>query len=118
MKKKILFAAAGLFLLAPVATLAQWDVSNPDYTGSGLPSSPIYFIIKNVMYWILAIFGFIGVIGFAISGIMYLTSAGEEKTTEKAKLAMKWSIVGIVVGLAGFVIIKAIDSALNGVGYF
>jgi hypothetical protein len=118
MKKKILFAVAGLFLLVPIATLAQWDVSNPDYTNSGLPSSPIYSITKNVMNWILAIFGFIGVIGFAISGIMYLTSTGEEKTTEKAKLAMKWSIVGIAVGLAGFVIIKAIDSALKATSSF
>lgn len=117
-KKKILFSAGSLFLLAPLVVLAQWNVANPDYTSSGLSSKPIYDIIKNVMNWILAIFGFIGIIGFSISGIIYLTSAGNEKAVETAKNSMKWSIMGIVVGLVGLVIIKAIDSALKATSSF
>jgi len=48
-----------------------------------------------------------------ISGIMYLTAAGDEDQITKAKSAMKWSIVGVIVGLGGFVAIQAIDSWLD-----
>jgi hypothetical protein len=81
--------------------------------GTGLSEKPVVDIVKNVMNWLLAIFGFIAIIGFAISGIQYLTSAGDEKMIETAKRNMKWSIVGVVVALSGFVIIKAVDAALN-----
>lgn len=105
-------------MMAPMAALAQWVVDNPDYVATGLPGAPIYIIIRNAMYWILGIFGFIGIIGFAVSGIMYLTSAGNEKQVETAKKAMLMSIVGIIVGLVGFVVINAVDSALGGIEGF
>lgn len=88
-----------------------WSVER--YSDAGLPGGKIYDIIKNLTMVLLAAFGFFGIIGFAISGIMYLTAAGDETQIEKAKKAMMWSIVGIVVGLAGFVIIQAINTALD-----
>lgn len=66
----------------------------------------------------MAILGIIGVIGFIISGILYLISTGDETIIERAKAAMKWSIVGVIVGLMGVVIIQAIDLALRGYSGF
>ncbi|KKP67126.1 MAG: hypothetical protein UR65_C0077G0011 [Candidatus Moranbacteria bacterium GW2011_GWE2_35_164] len=66
------------------------------------------------MTWILGMVGFLGVIGFAIAGILYLTSAGDEDRIGTAKKAMTWSIVGVIVALLGVVIIKAADSMLQG----
>lgn len=81
---------------------------------TGLPGGSIIGIIEGAMYWLLAIFGMIGVIGFLISGILYLTSAGDEDQLKKAKSSMTWSIVGVIVGLAGLVIIGAINTWLSG----
>jgi len=100
----------------PLVSLAQWIPES--YAITGLPGGSVYDIIFNLMMWILAIFGFVGIIGFAISGIMYLTAAGSETQIEKAKTAMKWSIIGVIVGLVGLVIIFAVHNALNAVGGF
>ena len=82
----------------------------PDDTG--LSETPMREIIVNAMQWILGIFGFIALIAFAVSGIQYLTAAGNENAIETAKRNMKWSIVGVIVGLGGLVIIWAIDRLL------
>ena len=66
------------------------------------------------MNWMLGIVGILGVIGFAIAGILYLTAAGDEDRIATAKKAMTWSIVGVVVALLGLVILKAAESMLGG----
>jgi hypothetical protein len=93
-----------------------WNIG--DLMGYGLPSGSISGIIKNILSWILMIFGFLGLIGFVISGIMYIASAGDDTKMEKAKSAMTYSVIGIVVGLVGLVIIQAISIALNASGVF
>lgn len=78
-----------------------------------LPDAPIYDIIAGTMDWLLAILGFIAIIGFVISGILYLTSAGNDGQTKTAKEAMKWSLVGVIVALAGYVVVLAVDTWLS-----
>jgi phosphoglycerol transferase MdoB-like AlkP superfamily enzyme len=115
MKKIILvFASLGILISNPV--FAQWNSSS--LYAFNLPGASIYNIVSNLLYWLLAIFGFISVIGFVIAGIMYLTSAGDETKAESAKRAMKYSILGIVVGLSGLVIIRAVEGALRGGTFF
>lgn len=80
---------------------------------TGLAETSISTILSNALFWLLGIFGFFGIAGFVISGIQYLTSAGDEKGIETAKRNMKWSLVGVVVGISGMVIIKAITAALQ-----
>jgi len=110
-KTALISAAFFSFLLSASAVFAQWVPAN--YSGYGLPSGSIYLIILGIMKWFLAIFGFIAIIGFIISGILYLTSAGDDTQQEKAKNQMMWSIIGVVVGLAGFVMLQAINSMLS-----
>lgn len=93
-----------------------WDPDN--LRESGLPTGTIYGIVTNIMMWLLAIVGVVGIIGFAISGIMYIVSSGNDETMGKAKNAMLYSIIGITVALVGYVAIKAIDSMLRGSSVF
>lgn len=107
----------------PVLAFGQWTTSagststvTPGFSqskNSGLPDGGIVAIIKNVMNWLLILLGIFGVIGFVISGIFYLTAAGNEDQMKKGKNAMTWSIIGIVVGLMGYVIIQAVDKMLG-----
>ncbi len=78
-----------------------------------LPDAPIYEIVAGTMDWLLAILGFIAIIGFVISGIMYLTAAGNDGQLKTAKEAMKWSIIGVAVALSGYVVILAVDTWLS-----
>ena len=96
------------------STFGQWNKST--YDSTKLPKRSIYDIIGAGLFWLLAIFGFIAIIGFAVSGIMYLTAAGDEDRQETAKNAMFYSITGVIVGLVGLVVIYAVDALLNATG--
>ena len=117
MKEKIKIAAkflvSSLFLF-PVAALAQFQPPG----NTNLPSSSIFQIIQNVMLWLLGILGFIAVIGFVISGILYLVAAGDEDAQARAKRAMIYSITGVIVGLVGLVILFAAQRLLGAQGQF
>ena len=84
----------------------------------GLPDGAISDIIFNLASWLLLILGSFALIGFAISGILYLTSAGEEDRMEKAKKGMIYSIIGVIVGLLGYVIVQAVDTWFRGNDFF
>lgn len=85
---------------------------------TGLSRAPVYDILFNFVWWLLAILGLIGIIAFVISGMQYLLSAGNEEMVKTAKNSMKYSIIGMIVALSGLVIIFAIDAALRGFLYF
>ena len=106
---------SAVILAVPVIALAQLDISgvNNGANGAQLPSGTITTIITNIMLWLLGIVGVIGVIGFAISGILYLTAAGDDTRMELGKKAMTWSIIGVIVALMGYVIIQAVDTMLG-----
>lgn len=96
------YSVSSVALTAPVAVLAQFEAPG----NTGLPDSGgggVFGIVSNIMSWLLRIVGVVGVIGFAIAGILYLTAAGDEGRIETAKKAMLYSIIGVVVALAGLV---------------
>lgn len=101
-------------LVAPAVALGQWDQGLANAQSGGTPQGTLIGIIKTTMNWLLAVLGFFGIIGFVISGIMYLTAAGDEDRMEKAKNTMMWSIMGVIVALIGFVIIQAVNTWLGG----
>ena len=87
-----------------------WALSNP----YGLPQGSILGIASNLLFWLLAIFAILGVVGFVIAGIIYLVSTGDETMITRAKNAMIYSIVGIIIGLSGFLIMQAVAAMLSG----
>ena len=80
---------------------------------TGLSEQFPEIIIQNILQWILGIFGTLAIIAFVVSGIQYLVSAGNEKVMDSAKRNMLYSIIGVTVALSGFIIIRAINIALN-----
>ena len=112
---KIIASALSVFVLTIVSAqtaFGQWIPST--YDGTNLPRTQLSVIISNIAFWLLAIFGFVAVIGFVISGLMYFISVGDEDRQETAKRAMIYSITGVIVGLAGLVVIYAVDYFLRG----
>lgn len=108
--KKATYAASAIASAVPMVVSAQFEAP----TGTGLPSGSVIGIITNGMNWLLIIVGILGVIGFVIAGIIYLTAAGDEGQIERGKHTMIYSIVGVIVALIGVVIIKAVQGMLGG----
>jgi len=130
--RNFFWSCLALAVLLPLGASAQsWAVgadSNGNWSFSigsgsssgayGLPSGSILGIASGILYWILAILGIVSIIGFVISGLMYLLAAGDETTIGRAKRAMNYSIIGVIVGLSGVVVMQAVYYALSGSSSF
>lgn len=102
----------------PAVASAQWSEGLNKAGSSELPADTLVNIITNLMFWILVIFGAMAIIGFVISGILYLTAAGDETKVDKAKNAMIYSIIGVLVALIGLVIVQAVNNWIGGSSQF
>lgn len=87
---------------------------------SGLPDPQggILQILNNFFAWLLLIFGLLSLGAFMVSGIQYLIASGDEDLAKTAKRNMKFSLVGIIVGLSGYVIMQAVFNALSANPFF
>ena len=95
-----------------LAVMVPWDLEGA-VGGYNLPGGSLADIIMVIASWLVGMFVFFGVIGFLVSGIMYLVSAGNDEMITKAKNYMMYSIVGVLVGLSGYLLIQAIDALLS-----
>jgi hypothetical protein len=112
--KSAVFSVLSVTLTLPALAMAQYATPS----GTNLPASSLYNIISNIMFWLLAIVGIVGVIGFCIAGILYLTAAGDETRIGTAKTAMMYSIIGVIVALAGLVALQVANSLLGAQSQF
>lgn len=113
-KAVYLIAVGILFSLQASAQQPGSGVVLPQNTGLPNPPGGFATILEGLVKWLLLVFGFLALISFIISGIMYLMAGGDDKTAEKAKKQMQWSIIGVIVGLSGFIVINAVTKWLGG----
>ncbi|MDD2766963.1 MAG: hypothetical protein PHH40_04390 [Candidatus Moranbacteria bacterium] len=117
--KQVLFAVVATVVIAtPLMAgavvssgVATPEGFNPTATGNAawsLSDNTVFDLVTNVMNWLLGLIGVLGVIAFVISGIMYLTAAGDEGQIEKAKSIMMYAIIGLVIALIGLIVVNAI----------
>jgi ABC-type cobalamin transport system permease subunit len=74
------------------------------FAGVITDAPPISSILSNVLNFLLSIIGVLGIIGLVISGILYLTAAGDEKRMRVAKNAMIGSVIGIIIALGALIL--------------
>jgi len=100
-------AAAGPSFLQQIKISVYGDVTAAIPTE--LDSAPtIREIVARVISFLLSIVGMLGIIGLTISGILYLFAGGDSSQAEKAKTAMKYSIIGIAFAGASLLLITQI----------
>ncbi|MDD5396959.1 MAG: hypothetical protein PHW24_02760 [Candidatus Moranbacteria bacterium] len=108
--RKIAYATSAIAAAVPMIVSAQFETPG----GTGLPSGSIIGIVTNLMNYLLIMVGILGVIGFVIAGIIYLTAAGDDGQIERGKTTMVYSIIGVIVALVGVIVIKAVQGMLGG----
>ena len=111
-KKALSFLTVCSLMALPMVVGAQF-VANSGMDQSGLANTKVSDIIMNVMKWLLGILTTVAVIGFIISGFMFIIG-GDAGKKEKAKSWLTYSIVGVVVGLIGYIAINLINTLLWG----
>lgn len=79
-------------------------------TGSITNAPTFVEIFTNVMTFLLSIAGLVAIIGIVISGLLYLSAAGNEKNAQLAKKGLLFSIVGIAVVLGALLLVSQISN--------
>jgi len=65
-------------------------------------------IFTNVLTFLLSIAGLVAIIAVVISGLLYLSSAGNPKMITLAKSALIFSVIGIIIVLGALVFVSQI----------
>jgi hypothetical protein len=108
--KNLFFAATAMVLILPAVVGAQYNPTNP---GTLPDSTSVNDIIIDVINWVLAFLASLSVLMIVVSGIMYITSGGDETRIGSAKKWLTYSIVGLVVALLSYVIVRTIGAMLG-----
>lgn len=91
--------------------LAQFDI--PPAEGTNLPEQTnATEIILSVANYLLSIAGLLTVLFIIIGGFRFMTAGGNEEAADKAKKTIINAIVGIVVVILSFAIVRGISNAL------
>lgn len=106
----------GALVLMPQMTQAQIVDIDVLKDETGLPLNDFVAILTGIMKWALAIVSVLAVIGFVISGILYLTAAGDEDQTARARRAFMGAVFGVIVSLLGLIVLQAAQTVLSGEG--
>lgn len=96
--------AAPLFL-REIGTILGWI--DPQTTTFGT-SLTLTEVLGKILGFLLGIVGVIAIIALVLGGFMYLTSAGDADRADTGKGIVKYAIIGILVALAGLVIITQV----------
>ncbi len=114
MRKIFTYFIVALLLCVFGASAAQAKFAIPTTTNTGLPATTdINSIIKNVVQWFLALVGIVALLTIVWAGVTYMTSGGDEEKVGKAKQRLTYGILGVVVAIAGLVIVVFIYNLVN-----
>jgi hypothetical protein len=113
------YVAGASGAIQPKCPTGFQDIGGVCFPGNtGLSNTPIYVIVSNIFSWLMGLFTTLAVLAFVVSGIQYFLASGDESMAKKAKENATNAIIGIIVGLSGFIVIKAIAAALAGTSMF
>lgn len=71
-------------------------------------------LISNIINILIYVAGTASVIVIIVGGIMYIVSGGNESNTKRAKDAILYAIIGLIISLAAFAIVNYVLGGLGG----
>ena len=102
-------AAFSLFGIDPAhAQLIQPDDAPQNVTDATGGATSFRTLAKQIINFFLYFLGFVATIMIIYGGVLYVTSAGNEDNTGKAKKILLYAILGIVVILVSFAIVNTV----------
>ncbi len=112
------FAAAATVVALAVPLLVSAQILPPPpgglATGFSGGNTTITSIITRIVQIALALAGLIAILFLIIGGFRYVTAGGNEETVEAAKKTILNAIIGIIVIILAYVILRVIENALLG----
>ena len=89
-------------------------LSNKGINPALTASSDVREFVLKVVNFALGFLGLIAVIIVIYGGVLYLTAAGEEENTGKAKKAIRFAVIGLVIVLGSFAFVNTVLKGIGG----
>ena len=103
------FSAVSAAALALMPMLSRAQLTVPTDPTNTTPSGDLQDVVLNtIIPWTLGIVLLVAVVMLIIGGFLYVTSSGNEGMVERAKQTMLYAIIGIVVVILAFVIVRTV----------
>jgi type IV secretory pathway VirB2 component (pilin) len=109
--KKLLYLVLNVACVSFPQLVAAANIPLP--SPQGLPDRDLVDVIASVTRFVTGLVAVLAVLMIVISGIVYITSAGESDKITRAKSWLTYSIIGLVVSLLAYVIVIAVGTALG-----
>jgi hypothetical protein len=74
-----------------------------------IATSDFSILLTNFLKWLLSVAGAIALLILITGGVFYVTSTGNDQKVETAKKMITWTLLGLILILASYSIIIAID---------
>lgn len=117
MKKQTKIWALVLFFAVPLTTLAaSFDYTPMESIPGGSGSGDFYDYVKDIYNFGIWTVGIAALLMIMIGGYMYLTSAGNNASMEKAKGVITDAIVGLVMAMLAYLLLYIINPDLVKLG--
>lgn len=100
-----------VMLVAPLAVSAQYKDPTPP---SGVATdTDLTVLLTRIINILLGIAGLVAVIFLIVGGFRYITAGGNEEAAEAGKKAIVNAIIGIVIIILSFVIVRVVANAVK-----
>ena len=101
--KKII---AGLLLFMPMMASAQANFGLNDLTDTGLGTRGLKETITAVLQVVLGFLGIVATLIILLGGFKWMTSQGSTEKVDEAKKLISAGVVGLVIILAAYAIVR------------
>ncbi len=99
-----ILVGVGLWLLTPQSAYAQATFGELDS------------VTQTLFNGVFALVGVTSLIGIIIGAYQYISSEGDPKKVDSAKNSITWAVIGGVIGVAAYLVVRAVWSDVLGFG--
>ena len=93
----------------PLMAGAQFN-ADAERSTTGLANTDLITVLANIIKILLSIVAVLAVLGFVVAGILFITAGGNDNIIGKAKSFLTFSVVGVIVSLIGYIVVKFVSS--------
>lgn len=103
----------GIILATWLPFVVEAAAGDPVFQNPLGANATLIGLLSNITTFLLGLVGFIALLSLVWGGTMYIISFGDETGIKRAKTIVIWSIVGLVVIILAFFIVRTVTSILG-----
>lgn len=115
--KKLLKISAVVLSMVLLCGAMSTTVSAAPAVASGVKDLTIDKILTNIINWALGLIAAVSIVFIIYAGIKWVISEGVEEKQKEARKMLTASVIGLVIALAAYAIVRVVMSNIFGISF-